>query len=98
MNKLLTIFLLSVSINLYAGTVLDSEQTDYEFEFESCDAMGTTMCQNKRAFGANSEFYPVSALGFYTAGPSWYWGARGLQFNPTPTASRAGSYAPALVR
>lgn len=97
MNKLLTILLLAVSMNLYAGEVLDSEQTDYEFEFESCDAMGTTMCKNQGVFNAKSEFYPVSVFGFYTTGPSWYWGPRGLRFNPTPIHG-VGSSAPALVR
>jgi len=97
MNKLLTILLLSVSMNLYAYTVLDSEQTDFEFEFESCDAMGTDMCQNKSVFNATSEFYPVTAFGFYTTGPSWYWGPHGLRFNPTPIYG-SRSYVPALVK
>jgi len=100
MNKLLAFLLFAFSVNLYAGSVLDSEQTDFELESEACNSTSTILCSNQSTYGSNSEFYPVTAFGFYSTGPSWYVGNTGLKFNPVPVSNGnvSSSYAPAPVK
>lgn len=101
MNKLLAVLLLALSMNLYAGEVLDSEQTDYEFESEVCADMDTNACSRNSVYSSQSDLYPVQSIGFYTTGPSWYFGPRGLGFFPVPAinwGTVSGSYAPPLTK